>query len=276
MAAGELEFTILGCGSSAGVPRVGGLWGDCDPNEPKNRRRRCALLVRRHGPGGTTTVLVDAGPDLREQLLAANVTDLDAVLLTHPHADHLHGIDDLRPLAITHRRLIPVHMDVATSKRALELFDYGFRTPPGSSYPPILKEHRIEAGRPGVIEGAGGPVPFLPVEVNHGDINALGFRFGDVAYLPDVKAIPPEAESGFGGLSVWILDSLRRTPHPSHFSLDDALHWIARMAPARAVLTNMHIDLDFRTLSAELPDGIRPAFDGMVFTSPLPDTPSGA
>lgn len=271
--AGALEFTILGCGSSAGVPRVGGLWGDCDPAEPRNRRRRCALLVRRHGPAGTTTVLVDAGPDLREQLLSAGVRDIDALLLTHSHADHLHGIDDVRPLAITHRKLIPVHMDAATSRRARELFDYGFRTPPGSSYPPILREERLVAGRPGRIEGAGGAIPFLPIEVDHGDIPALGFRFGDVAYLPDVKAIPPESEAGFSGLAIWIVDALRRTPHPSHFSLADALAAIARLGPARAILTNMHIDLDYRTLLTELPAHVEPAFDGMVFTHPLPEPP---
>ncbi|WP_417773326.1 MBL fold metallo-hydrolase [Stappia sp.] len=267
---GELEFTILGCGSSAGVPRVGGLWGDCDPAEPRNRRRRCAMLVRRHGPGGTTTVLVDAGPDLREQLLSAGVTDIDALLLTHPHADHLHGIDDVRPLAITHRRLIPVFMDVPTSKRAHELFDYGFRTPPGSSYPPILKELRIRDGNAGTVDGAGGAIPFLPIEVNHGDIDALGFRFGDVAYLPDVKDIPETALEHFAGLDMWVLDALRRTPHPSHFSLSESLEWIARMKPKRAIVTNMHIDLDYRTLEKELPEPVVPAFDGMVFTSRLP------
>ncbi|WP_349360628.1 MBL fold metallo-hydrolase [Stappia sp.] len=266
-----LEFTILGCGSSAGVPRVGGIWGDCDPNEPKNRRKRCALLVERHGPKGTTTVLVDAGPDLRQQLLDANVTDLDGVLMTHAHADHLHGIDDLRPLAITHRKLIDVHMDVATSLRAHDLFYYGFATPEGSSYPPILRDKRIHAGTPGVIDGAGGPIPFLPVEVEHGDITALGFRFNNVAYLPDVKEIPKASIAAFEGLDTWIVDALRRTQHPSHFSLDDALAWVARMAPRRAILTNMHVDLDYRTLCAEAPEGVVPAYDGLRFSVPIQD-----
>lgn len=270
MAAGaRLDFTLLGCGSSAGVPRVGNIWGDCDPNEPKNRRKRCALLVERHGPGGTTTVLVDAGPDLRQQLLDTGVADLDAVLLTHSHADHIHGIDDVRPLAITHRKLIPVYMDALTSRRAHELFYYGFATPPGSNYPPILKDERIVAGQPGAIDGAGGPIPFLPIEVEHGDIPALGFRFGPLAYLPDVKTIPEPVAGDFDGLDIWVIDALRRMPHPSHFSLAEALDWIARARPARAILTNMHVDLDYATLCSELPDGVQPGFDGMRFSVEL-------
>ena len=265
-----LEFTILGCGSSAGVPRVGNLWGDCDPKEPRNRRKRCSILVRRIGVNGVTTVLVDAGPDLRQQLLDAEVTDLDGVLMTHAHADHLHGIDDLRPLAITHRRLIDIYMDADTSRRAHDLFHYGFVTPPGSSYPPILRDKRISAGVPGVIDGAGGPIPFRPVNVRHGDITALGFRFNNIAYLPDVKDIPVSSIPGFSNLDVWIVDALRRTPHPSHFSLSDALIWIDRLSPKRAILTNMHIDMDYRTLCDELPDGISPAYDGYRFTVPIP------
>lgn len=269
----RLDFTILGCGSSAGVPRVGNIWGDCDPNEPRNRRMRCAMLVERKGPNGTTSVLVDAGPDLRQQLLDARVTDLDAVLLTHSHADHLHGIDDLRPLAITHRKLIPVHMDAVTSHRAHDLFYYGFATPQGSSYPPILRDIRITAGTPGVIEGAGGPIPFLPLEVEHGDIAALGFRFGNVAYLPDVKDIPEAVQPGFEGLDIWVIDALRRTPHPSHFSLSEALEWITRMRPRQAILTNMHVDLDYRTLEGELPEGVIPAYDGLRFSASLDTAP---
>jgi phosphoribosyl 1,2-cyclic phosphate phosphodiesterase len=260
----ELEITILGCGSSGGVPRLGDDWGRCDPAEPRNRRRRCALLVRQRGEGGETTVLIDTGPDMRAQLLDAGVGYLDAVIYTHAHADHLHGIDDLRMLALRNRMKVPVYMDEPTSARAHEAFDYCFTTPPGSSYPPILDERRIAAGEETVIEGAGGPIGFLPIRVHHGEISSLAFRFQDVIYLPDVSEIPGSEVARFAGLRLLILDALRRTPHPSHFSLDDALHWIASLTPAQAILTNMHNDMDYATLLAELPENVKPAYDGMV------------
>ncbi|ADZ70709.1 MBL fold metallo-hydrolase [Polymorphum gilvum] len=265
----RLEITILGCGSSGGVPRLGNDWGDCDPAEPRNRRLRCSILVRRLGAGGATTVLVDTGPDMRQQLLDADVEDLDAVLYTHAHADHLHGIDDLRMLAIRHRRRVPVYMDEKTSRRAHAAFGYCFATPPGSSYPPILDEVRLTAGVPAVIDGAGGALSFLPIEVNHGEIDALGFRFEDVAYLPDVSEIPEVAVTQFAGLRLWIVDALRHKPHPSHFCLTDALTWIADLAPRRAVLTNMHNDMDYAALVRDLPAGVEPAHDGMIIELPL-------
>jgi len=261
---GELKVTILGCGSSGGVPRIGNDWGKCDPQEPRNRRRRCSILVEKTGGNGTTRVLIDTGPDMRQQLLDAEVSSVDAVLYTHHHADHLHGIDDLRVFAIMTRQKVAVHMDEATSARAHEAFDYCFSTPPGSSYPPILDEHRIVAGEETVIAGAGGPISFLPVPVHHGDISSLGFIFDGIGYLPDVSEIPENSISAFSGLDTWIIDALRRTPHPSHFSLDDALTWIRDLAPVTAVLTNMHIDMDYKTLCAELPAGVEPAYDGMV------------
>ena len=260
----ELEITILGCGSSGGVPRIGNDWGSCDPRNPKNRRRRCSILVRRIGEGGVTTVLIDTGPDMREQLLDAGVDHVDAVLYTHAHADHLHGIDDLRMFAIRERRRIPVYMDAETSRRSREAFGYCFETPPGSSYPPILDEFRLVKDVETVISGQGGDIRFLPIEVHHGDIDALGFRFDDVAYLPDVSGIPEEAVTRFAGLRLWIIDALRRTQHPSHFSLADALGWIADLQPAQAILTNLHNDMDHAALTQELPRGVIPAHDGMV------------
>ncbi|MBA4206252.1 MBL fold metallo-hydrolase [Pannonibacter phragmitetus] len=260
----ELEITILGCGSSGGVPRLGDDWGRCDPAEPRNRRRRCALLVRQKGEGGETTVLIDTGPDMRAQLLDAGAGYLDAVIYTHAHADHLHGIDDLRMLALRNRMKVPVYMDEPTSARAHEAFDYCFTTPPGSSYPPILDEQRLAAGEEVVIHGAGGPIAFQPIRVHHGEIDSLAFRFQDVVYLPDVSEIPESEVARFAGLRLFIIDALRRTPHPSHFSLDDALHWIASLKPARAILTNMHNDMDYATLCRELPPHVEPAYDGMV------------
>ena len=261
-----LTVTILGCGSSGGVPRPALGWGACDPDNPKNRRRRCSILVEREGPNGKTTVLVDTSPDLREQLLDANVTQLDGVLFTHEHADHTHGIDDLRPLFIFHRRKIDVYLDEPTSRAMHGRFGYCFMTPPGSAYPPILNEHRIVPGKPVTVDGAGGPVTALPVLLEHGDIPALGFRFGDIAYSADLNNMSDEAVAALSGLDLWIVDALRHHPHPSHFSLADALAWIERLKPKRAVLTNMHVDLDYAVLRPSLPPNVEPAFDGMCIT----------
>jgi phosphoribosyl 1,2-cyclic phosphate phosphodiesterase len=258
------EATILGCGSSGGVPRIGYGWGACDADEPKNRRRRCSLLVRRTDASGTTTVLVDTGPDVREQLLDAEVSWIDGVLYTHEHADHTHGIDDLRVLAIFKRRLVDVHADDATADLLRLRFGYCFEMPPGSHYPPILALHRIGAGVPVTIGGAGGAITALPFRQHHGDIDALGFRFGRMAYSSDVNGLPDESLSALEDLDVWIVDALRPQPHPSHWCLDEALVWIERLKPRRAILTNMHTDLDYDTLRRSLPEHVEPAFDGMA------------
>jgi phosphoribosyl 1,2-cyclic phosphate phosphodiesterase len=264
----SLTFTILGCGSSMGVPRVALGWGNCDPNNPKNRRRRCALLVERTlGPGKVTRVLVDCTPDLREQLLDAAVNSLDGVLITHEHADHTHGIDDLRPLFVHMRKRVDVWMDEPTSRAMNARFGYCFITPPGSQYPPILNENRLEPGHPVTITGQGGPIEVVPILQNHGDIPSLGFRFGNVAYSADIKALPPESLALMAGLDVWIVDALRKPPHPSHFNLDEALAWIARIKPKRAILTNLHTDMDYGELSAQLPSGVEPGFDQMRFAA---------
>jgi phosphoribosyl 1,2-cyclic phosphate phosphodiesterase len=263
-----LTFTILGCGSSAGVPRVAMGWGDCDPDNPKNRRRRCSLLIERTGPNGKTTVLVDTSPDLREQLIAAGVQNLDGVLFTHDHADHSHGIDDLRPLVLFQRRRVDVYLDAITSKALHEKFRYCFETPSGSSYPPIVTEHRIAAGKPVTIEGEGGPITATPFSQMHGGGMTLGFRFGDLAYSCVVSGQPDESFEHLSGLDLLILDALRYKPHPSHFSVDEARQWIERMAPRHAVLTNLHTDLDYELLRASLPKNIEPAFDGMQIEQP--------
>jgi len=264
-----LTFTILGCGSSMGVPRAALGWGACDPNNPKNRRRRCSLLVERsNGDTGCTTVLVDTSPDLREQLLGADVHALDAVLFTHAHADHTHGIDDLRPLFIAARRRVDVYLDDATAQEVRKKFGYCFETPPGSEYPAIVQAHRAMAGDPIVVNGAGGAISVLPVLQQHGDIHSLGYRFGGLGYSCDINGLPDESVAAFGGLDVWIVDALRLNPHPSHFSLDDALHWIGRLKPKRAILTNLHSDLDYEALRAQLPPHVEPAYDGLKIMLP--------
>ena len=265
----RIEITILGCGSSGGVPRVGNDWGNCDPANPKNRRLRCSLLIERISGQHKTSVLIDTGPDLRQQLLDTGVDHLDAVVYTHPHADHLHGIDDLRMLAIRHRKRVPVYMDEPTHDRAMHAFGYCFETPPGSSYPPILERIPFADEQILEISGAGGALQLLPVRVQHGDITSLAFRFNDTLYLPDVSDIPERSANQFRGLDTLILDSLRRPPHPSHFNLEDALAWSAELKPRRTVLTNMHNDLDYEVLRGELPEHIEPAYDGMTWTIDL-------
>lgn len=259
-----LVATILGCASSGGVPRPGSGWGRCDPAEPRNLRRRCALHVARHGPDGVTSLLVDTGPDLRLQLIDNDIKHLDGVLYTHDHADHTHGIDDLRPLVIHMRARIPVWCDAATSASLNERFGYCFRTPDGSDYPPILDERPIRDPDPVVVEGPGGPIEARPFRMKHGGQDALGFRFGDIAYAPDVSFMPGEAEAMLAGLDTLVVDALRDTPHPSHYSVADALALIARVRPRRAILTNLHTDLDYNALKARLPAGVEPAYDGMT------------
>jgi phosphoribosyl 1,2-cyclic phosphate phosphodiesterase len=271
-----LKFTILGCGSSGGIPRPALGWGDCDPNNPKNRRRRTSFLVeRRHHPNpapqagegweGVTRILVDTSPDLREQLLDAEVDWVDAVLYTHEHADHTHGIDDLRALYIKKRRRVDVYLDEPTGAVMRARFGYCFQSPPGSEYPPIVSEHRLTAGTVVTILGEGGPITALPYLQQHGDIPSLGFRFGNLAYSCDLSGLPPDSVAALSGLDVWIVDALRYRPHPSHFSLDDALTWIERIKPKRAILTNLHADLDYEVLRGRLPVHVVPAFDGMTF-----------
>ncbi|OCX61425.1 phosphoribosyl 1,2-cyclic phosphodiesterase [Thioclava sp. SK-1] len=257
-----LRFTILGCGSSGGVPRIGGNWGACDPANPKNRRRRCAMLVQRFGAKGSTDILIDTGPDLREQLLSAEIGALDGVVYTHAHADHIHGIDDLRQVVFNMGRVLPVWADQDTQDRLLGSFGYAFVQPADSNYKPICTLNAIR-DTAFTIHGAGGPIRFQPFRVVHGNIDALGFRIGDLAYLPDVSAIPAPAWPHLQNLDCWVLDALRYTPHPTHAHLQQSLDWIAQAGARSAVLTNMHIDLDHDRLAEETPDHIRPAYDGL-------------
>jgi phosphoribosyl 1,2-cyclic phosphate phosphodiesterase len=259
----SMTITILGCGSSGGVPRIGNDWGKCDPTNPKNRRRRCSALVTRSGEGGQTRILIDTSPDLREQMLSSEINDIDAVLYTHEHADHTHGIDDLRAFFLIKRARIPVWADDATGRMLTTRFAYCFYSPPGSDYPPIIHLNAMEPENPIVINGEGGSIPVLPFHVHHGTIDALGFRIGGMAYTPDIDGVPEKSLSTLENLDLWIVDGLRRARHPSHWSLPQTLEWIARLKPKRAVITNMHQDLDFDTLSRELPATVEPAYDGL-------------
>ena len=264
----KLRFTILGCGSSGGVPRLGGHWGDCDPENPKNRRQRCSMLVERDGTDGTTSVLIDTSPDLRNQLLSSGTGRLDGVVYTHSHADHVHGIDDLRMIVFNMRARVPIYADGDTQNALLSRFGYAFIQPEGSPYPPILDLRSIDGSFE--IDGPGGPIPFTPFQVGHGAIDALGFRIGGLAYLPDVAVIPEASWAHLQDLDIWVVDALRRDPHPTHSHLAQTLEWIKRVSPRRAILTNMHIDLDYETISAETPEYIEPAYDGMELRLEIP------
>jgi phosphoribosyl 1,2-cyclic phosphate phosphodiesterase len=262
------RFTILGTGSSGGVPRVGNVWGNCDPENPKNRRRRCALLVEKRGPRGKTTVLVDTPADIREQLLQARVTNIDGVLFTHDHADHTHGIDDLRGIFFVSKRRIQVYADPVTRRTLESRFDYCFAQRPGSLYPAILAAHDINPPKPLRIDGAGGVIEVQPIVQMHGDGTSLGFRFGSLAYSPDISAIPEASLPLLQGLDVWIVDALRPAPHPSHFSVDQSLEWIKRLQVKRGILTHMTVELDYSELSRQLPPTVEPGYDGMTVEMP--------
>ena len=263
-----LEVRILGCGSSGGVPRLGEgapYWGACDPENPRNRRSRCSILVTARTCRGETRVLVDTSPDMREQLLAAKIGRLDGVLITHDHADQLHGMDDLRVVTMNMKRRLDLWSDRSGLDGVMLKFGYCFQTPEGSDYPPILNAHEIpEPFALFELGGAGGAVPVLAFGQRHGRIRSLGFRFGTVAYSPDLDDLDEDAFAALEGVECWIVDALRYTPHPSHAHLARTLEWIERVRPKRAILTNMHVDLDYDRLMRELPPGVEPAYDGMT------------
>jgi phosphoribosyl 1,2-cyclic phosphate phosphodiesterase len=260
----KLEVTILGSGSSGGVPRADGDWGVCDPTDPRNLRTRCSMLARRRAPEGPeTTVLVDTSPDMRLQTAGAAVRRLDAVLFTHEHADQANGMDDLRAFFLKSRQRTPCFMDPRTREQLYARFGYIFDGEGG--YPAICDLVDLpEYGQPFVIDGPSGPIPVTTFDQNHGNINSVGYRFGDIAYSSDVVALPPQSFAALEGVRVWIVDALRYRPHPTHASVAMALEWIERVKPERAILTNLHIDLDYRELAAQLPPGVEPAYDGMV------------
>lgn len=265
MSAG-LKVTILGCGSSGGVPRIGGAdgrgeWGACDPREKRSRRRRCSLLVE----AGATRVLVDCSPDMRDQLIDAGVAKLDGVLITHDHADQSHGIDDLRMVAQNMMRRVDLHAAEDTLRMLKARFGYCFKGGEVGGYPAIIESHVIERPfREFTIKGQGGAVPILAFDQDHGTVVSQGFRFGPIAYSSDVVDLDDAAFDTLSGVECWIVDALRYRPHPTHAHVEKTLGWIKRLAPKRAILTNLHVDLDYETLRRSLPPGVEPAFDGLV------------
>lgn len=271
-AGGVIRVRILGCGSSGGVPRIDGDWGACDPADPKNRRSRCSILVERAENIGdfetenVTRLLIDTSPDLRVQILDAGVTRLDAVAFTHDHADQCHGVDDLRALVYRAGRRLDAYMNGFTEAALLARFGYIFHTPEGSGYPPILTRVILDEGAGATVNGPGGPLPLLSFTVEHGRTPCSGFRCGPVAYTPDISAMPDAGFAAIDGVGLWVVDALRETPHPTHAHLDAALDWLARAKVRLGVLTNMHIDLDYRAVLARCPDGVRPAYDGLTVT----------
>lgn len=263
---GTLRVTVLGCGSSGGVPRATGDWGVCDPNEPKNRRTRCGLMLQKWAgeagdPAEATTVLIDTPPDLRLQLAEAKPAHIDAILISHDHADQIHGFDDVRAFFIKQRRQIPVWIDDATRRTFMRRFGYAFQSEGG--YPAIVRDGgHLAPLVPLSIDGPGGPLEVLPLDQDHGFCRSLGFRAGPVGYSNDVVHMPDETFAELHGLALWIVDALRDKPHPTHAHVERALEWIERLKPRQALLTNMHIDLDYAALKARLPQGVEPAYDG--------------
>lgn len=267
-----IRARILGCGSSGGVPRADGDWGLCDPENPKNYRLRCSLLVERaesleHLESGCATrLLIDTSPDLRQQLLGAGSPMLDAVAFTHIHADQSHGIDDVRAIVYRKRAKLPAFANRQTAGTLAHRFDYIFETPPGSGYPPLLDLSMLPAGEGQVVTGEGGQVSFSLFDVEHGGAPCSGVRIGPIAYTPDVNGMDEIAMQAVSGAGLWIVDALREKPHPSHAHLAMTLDWIAKAKPGLAVLTNLHVDMDYERLRSKLPDGVRPAFDGLSVT----------
>jgi phosphoribosyl 1,2-cyclic phosphate phosphodiesterase len=265
MSRATLEVTVLGCGSSGGVPRADGNWGACDPADPRNRRTRCSLMVRRpseEGPERWTTAVVDASPEFRQQTADAGAKRLDALLMTHDHADQAHGIDDIRAFAMRQRARIPCHADAVTEATLLRRFGYIFHGE--KMYPAISDIVRTpEHGAPWRVVGPSGAIPVVTFDQDHGEVRSLGYRFGPAAYSSDVLDLDEAAFRALEGVELWIVDALRYTPHPTHAHVERTLGWIERVRPRRAILTNMHIDLDYEELSRRLPAHIEPAVDGL-------------
>jgi phosphoribosyl 1,2-cyclic phosphate phosphodiesterase len=250
-----VKLIVLGCGTSSGVPRIGGDWGACNPDDPRNRRTRASIMVQ----SATTTILVDSGPDMRSQLLAAGIGALDAVIWTHEHADHTHGIDDLRQIFHVRREPVPGYARQETLDVLEHRFGYVFSGRYG--YPSTARAILLED------ETMIGDIRVRVVDQPHGEITSAGLRFDhggrSIAYSTDFSAITPAMESLYEGVDIWVVDALRRKPHPTHPHLGMTLEAVARLKPGEAILTHMDQSMDYASLLVELPAGVVPGHDGL-------------
>jgi phosphoribosyl 1,2-cyclic phosphate phosphodiesterase len=247
------KVTILGCGGSGGVPRIGNDWGACDPNNEKNRRTRASIFVETE----TTSILVDTSPDCRIQLINNNMSNFDAILYTHAHADHSHGIDDVRTLFRAHAEAYPVYASDETLAALKTRFAYAFESH-SEWYRPFYQARPIDG--PFRV----GDIDVVPFGQDHGDITSTGFRFGDIAYSTDLVGLGDAAYEALDGVRIWIVQALQDKPHPLHAHTDMALEWIERVSPERAILTHMGVFQDFDRLAARTPEEVEPAYDGMI------------
>lgn len=261
-----MKLTVLGCGGSGGVPvagrEAGKGWGLADPGNPKNRRLRVSVLIEgaADADGHHSRILIDTSPDLRQQMLDNAVTALDAVFFTHAHADHCHGLDELRGLVYARRAPLDAFMDAQTRAALTTRFGYAFVSSrdPESLYPPLLNDQVIDG--PFQV----GSIPVTPFRQQHGEETTLGIRCGDIAYSTDASALDDAAFEALAGVKLWVVDCLRDDPHPTHSHVAQTLEWIERVKPERAVLTHMNERLDYDELLSRCPPGVEPGYDGLV------------
>lgn len=250
---GKLKIRVLGCGPAWGVPSLGFGWGNCDPTNPKNRRTRASILVE----SATTRLLIDASSDARTQLLDANVNNIDAILLTHEHADHTRGLDELGAINRFQKKLLPVYAHADTLKEVLKSMDYAFHAH-NTHYLPFFTAHTFDTNAFTI-----GDITIHPFFQDHGFTTSWGFRINDFAYSTDVVRLPESSFRILEGVKVWILDCLKKEQHLTHSHLQQSLQWVKRIKPHRTILTHLAPSLDYNALKAELPPHVEPAYDGM-------------
>lgn len=252
------QIIILGCGNGAGVPAIGNHWGKCDPNEPKNRRTRASIAISTENQ----TILVDTGPDLREQLNRHNIRDIDAILYTHAHADHVHGIDEIRTLSRIHKKMYAAYGDTPTMDEITQRFNYMFQEMADGFYPAVLKAYRIEMNEILRLES----LEILPFLQDHGTRTSVGYRIGNLAYSTDMKRLDEAAFDALKGIDTWVVDGCgyQQPDNPVHANLKEVFAYNERVGASRVVLTHLAPNMDYHTVTSELPDGYEVAYDGMT------------